>query len=229
MPTEKRIWRLSPSGLYGFEECKACFWLDHHHGKAPSLPWLLNSAMDSILKSRYDAYREKGKLPPEAQELVKEHISFFTDKEKLDKWRGHSSHLKVAKEDLGFELTGKIDDVLVEKDGRLIPTDFKSSGYAPKDDKKKYYILQLNAYAYMFRHQGFRVSDRGILLHYFVKDAKNPSLSVEFASHIDWVDIDTDAFERKLCDMVALLNGPYLGDGSECEKCVYYAGREKKK
>lgn len=198
MKTQEGLWRLSPSGLYSFEECRACFWIENHHGKPPSLPWLLNSAMDSILKSRYDTYRKKNELPPEIQKLEKEGIALFDDIETLDKWRGHPSHLRIINEKAGYVLSGKLDEVLVEKNGRLIPADFKSSGYAPKEDKQKYYVSQLNAYALMFREHGYKPADRAILLHYFVKDTKNPSLNVEFISHIDPVKINLNEIEKKI-------------------------------
>jgi len=225
MKTKDGLWKLSPSGLYGYEECKACFWLDHHHGKAPSLPWLLNTAMDGVLKSRYDLYRSKGELPPEASALGKEGVSLFTDIENLNKWRGSTAGLKVVDEKVGYELGGKLDDILIEKDGRLIPTDFKSSGYAPKEAKKIYYIPQLTAYGFMFMKHGLDVSDRAILLHYFVKDTKNPSLDVKFEGVVDPFPIDLAVFPKKLGDIVALLNGPYPGDDLECEDCTYHAGR----
>lgn len=228
MKTKEGLWKLSPSGLYGFEECRACFWLEHHYGRAPGLPFVLNMAMDSVLKSRYDAYREKEELPPEIRALGKEGIMLFPDIEMLNRWRGSTVHLKVINEKIGYEIGGKLDEVLVEKNGRLIPTDFKSSGYAPKEDKQKYYVSQLTAYAFMFREHELNPSDRAILLHYFIKDARNPSLEVEFTSHIDPVRLDLPAFEKKLEDIVALLNGPYPGDDLACEKCLYYAGRNEK-
>jgi hypothetical protein len=186
-------------------------------------------AMDSIFKARYDLHREKNELPPEIQVLGKEGVSLFNDIETLNKWRGHASHLRIINEKAGYILSGKLDEVLVEKDGRLIPADFKSSGYAPKEDKQKYYVSQLNAYALMFREHGHKPSDRAILLHYFVKDSRNPSLNVEFINHIDPVKIDLDAFEKKLAEMVELLNGPYPGDDLECGSCVYFDERGKVK
>ncbi len=225
MRTKDGLWKLSPSGLYGFHKCKACFWLENHHGKPPSLPWLLNSAMDSVLKARYDFYREKNEFPPEIAALKKEGIKFFNDSDILNKWRGHSSHLKIVNKEIGYELAGKIDDVLTETDDRLIPVDFKSSGYAPKEDKKKYYLDQLNAYALMFREHGYPPSDRAFLFHYFVKNTKNPSLNVEFESHIDLVKIEIPALEKMLADIVNLLNGHYPGDDIGCEACVYFEGR----
>lgn len=230
MKNKEGLWKLSPSGLYSYTECKACFWLENHHKKPPILPLLLNSAMDSILKARYDKYRVKGKFPPEmADNLEKEKIKPFMDVDSLNEWRTKSSALKVVDENVGYILQGKIDDVLVEADGRLIPVDYKSSGNAPAEDKQKYYIDQLTAYGFMFRKHGYKVSNRAYLLHYFVKDKNDPSIEVEFDSHLDLVKIDVDSFGKKLKDMVKLLNSSYPGDDLECDRCAYHNGREIKK
>lgn len=225
MKTKDGLWKISPSGLYGFDQCKACFWLENHLRKAPGIPPVLNMAMDSILKTRYDFYREKGELPPEIANLKKEGVKPFLDLETLNKWRGSTADLKIINKKLGYEIGGKIDEVLVEKDGRLIPADFKSSGYAPKADKQKYYVSQLNAYAMMFKERGYKVSDRAILLHYFVKDSRNPSIAVEFQNHIDPVKIDLKEFTGKIEKIIELLNGPYPGANSLCETCIYHKER----
>jgi len=228
MKTSGGLWKLSPSGLYGYEECTSCFWVDNHYKKAPMLPLLLNSAMDSILKHRYDAYRAKGTFPPEALKLKKEGIQPFEDLKQLNEWRERMSALKVVDEDAGYMLQGKIDDVFVESDGRLVPADYKSSGNAPAEDKQKYYRNQLAAYGFMFRHYGHPVSDRGYLMHYYPKDKTNPDIKVEFEGHVDRVDIGVIDIENKLKDMVLLLNGAYPGHNPECNKCSYYDGRTEK-
>lgn len=227
MKTSDGLWRLSPSGLYGYTECQSCFWIDNHYKKAPMLPLLLNSAMDSILKNRYDKYRKDSTFPPEAIQLSEEGIKPFDDLEQLNDWRANINSLKVINEEIGYVLVGKIDDVLVEKDGRLIPADYKSSGNAPAEDKQKYYKDQLNAYGFMFKHHGFEVSDRAYLLHYYVKDKNDPSLKVAFDSHVDRVDIDLVAFENKLNAMIELLSSEYPGHNEECAKCGFYKGREE--
>lgn len=189
------------------------------------LPLLLNSAMDSILKARYDLYRARGTFPPEAKELEKEGIKPFSDLDTLNEWRERLGALKVENPEAGYVLVGKIDDVLVESDGRLIPADYKSSGNAPAEDKQKYYRDQLAAYGFMFGKHGHQVSDRAYLLHYYVKDKHDPSIEVKFESHLDLVKIDLKEIEKKLKAMVALLNGPYPGHDDECEKCLYHHGR----
>lgn len=191
------------------------------------LPLLLNSAMDSVLKARYDLYRKDGKFPPETDKLRAEGVNPFTDIEKLNNWRSSTAALKVINEDVGYELVGKIDDVLMEADGRLIPADYKSSGNAPREDKQKYYRDQLAAYGFMFSKHGYQVSNRAYLFHYFVKDKNDPSVDVKFDSHIDLVRIDVPGLERKLDDMVALLNGPYPGHNPGCDSCSFYDGRHE--
>ncbi len=225
MKNSTGFWKLSPSGLYSYTECQSCFWVDNHFKKAPMLPLLLNSAMDSILKSRYDKYRKEGTFPPEAMELEKEGIKPFADMAQLEEWREMVNALRVVDEEAGYELRGKIDDVLVEADGRLIPADYKSSGNAPSEDKQKYYRDQLAAYGFMFKKHGHKVSDRAYLLHYYPKNKSNPDISVEFQGHVDLVAIGSIDIEKKIGEMVKLLNKPYPGPNSNCEKCSYYAGR----
>lgn len=228
MKNKNGQWKLSPSGLYGYSECKSCFWVDNHYKKAPMLPLLLNSAMDSILKHRYDKYRVDNTFPPEAIELEKEGIKPFQDLDQLEEWREKMNALRVINEEVGYELRGKIDDVLVESDRRLVPADYKSSGNAPAEDKQKYYRDQLTAYGFMFRHHGHEVSDRAYLLHYYPIDKTNPDIKVEFTGHVDFVDIGSINIEQKLKDMVELLNGDYPGHNLECDKCSYYDGRAEK-
>lgn len=226
MRTAEGLWKLSPSGLYKYTECQSCFWVDNHYKKAPMLPLLLNSAMDSILKARYDSFRATGTFPPEAHELVKARLSPFPDLDTLNNWRENSSALKVRDENVGYELVGKIDDVLVDAEGRLVPADYKSSGNAPAEDKQKYYRDQLAAYGFMFSKHGHTVADYAYLLHYYVKDKNDPALEVKFAAHVDLVKIDIRAIERKLWDMVVLLNGKYPGHNPECDTCGYHEGRK---
>lgn len=229
MKNQDGLWRLSPSGLYGYTDCPSCFWLEQHYDRPPSIPPVLNMAMDQILKNRFDSFRAKGELPPEIKELEKEGISLFPDVETLNVWRSNTKALEVRNEKAGYILAGKLDEVFVTRDRRYIPVDYKSSGYEPKEDKQKYYVLQLNAYALMFREHGLPPADRAYLVHYFIKDTKNASLAVEFKGHLDPVKIDLDVLEKTLANIVHLLNGPYPGDNLECKNCVYYKGRENNK
>ena len=183
---------MSPSGLYTYSECRSCFWVDNHYKKAPMLPLLLNSAMDSISKHRYDKYRAEKRFPPEARELEERGIKPYTDLKQLNEWRNKLLALKIVNEDAGYILQGKIDDVFLERDGRLVPADYKSSGNAPAEDKQKYYVDQLTAYGLMFREHGHRVSVRAYLLHYYVAEKTDLSPEVKCDAHVAWVKFHVD-------------------------------------
>src|SRR5271157_5281017 len=77
-------YKFSPSSLSLLSECPKCFWLAFRKGIHqpsgifPSLP----SGMDKILKAHFDAFRDKGELPPELASL-KGTVQLFQDKELL--------------------------------------------------------------------------------------------------------------------------------------------------
>ena len=71
-------------------------------------------------------------------EQVKELTNMILRAEAQARQQGARDALEGVREEI-VELRGKIDDVLVEADGRLIPADYKSSGNAPREDKQKYY------------------------------------------------------------------------------------------
>lgn len=227
MKTKEGFWKLSPSGLYGFSECPSCFWVDNHFKKPPMLPLLLNTAMDEILKNRYDSFRKDSTFPPEAKVLENEGVKVFNDLELLNSWRENMNPLRIVNEEVGYIFQGKIDDVLLEENGELIPADYKSSGNPPKEDKQKYYRDQLAGYGFMFKKAGYEVSERAYLLHYYPKDKTSPNIQIEFDGHVDRVDIGSIDMEKKLSDIVDLLEGPFPGYNIECDKCQYYSGREE--
>ncbi len=222
MKNKDGLWKLRPSGLYGYSKCKSCFWLGEHIGGTRGFPPLMNMAMDSILKNRYDKYRKKDEFPPEAKQLIADKVKVFKDIEKLNAWRGNVNHLQVLNEKAGYVLRGKIDDVFTEKDGSLIPADYKSSGYAPKEDKQRYYRYQLAAYGYMFKKAGYEVSDRAYLLHYFFTDSKKHKIPIPFSGHVDKVDISSIDIPKMLREIAKFLQGPYPGLNSNCEDCEFY-------
>ena len=118
-------------------------------------------------------------------------------------------------------LTGKIDDVLVDEKGLLVPSDYKSSGDPPREDKYKYYELQLNAYALMIQEKGYMTADHAFLLHYFPKDNLDTSINVELSFKLDKVYVDIDKFKQIMKQIVDFLESPYPGKNYNCRKCAW--------
>ncbi|MBI4991985.1 MAG: PD-(D/E)XK nuclease family protein [Candidatus Harrisonbacteria bacterium] len=226
MRNNEGFWKLSPSKLYSFVDCPSCFWAENHIGSHPfTLPLRLNDAMDSRLKSRYDLFRAKGGLPPELAAEVKG-IRLFPDLVQLEEWRNNKTALRYIDEKLGYVLDGKIDELFLGKNNEFIPADYKSSGDPPKEDKQKYYRLQLAAYAWMFANRGYEVGNKAYLLHYYTKDREDPSMSMDLNFHADEVAIDLAEFPKKMKEMIDLLNGPFPGPNNFCKRCEWLEKRK---
>ena len=123
--------RLSPSTLNLFRECPRCFWLQFKKGIArprgifPSLP----NGMDKVLKKYFDSYRKKGTLPPEIAQEIGTSAKLYTNMEDLKIWRNNFKGLQKEYPEYKFTLRGAIDELLISKDGKYIPFDFKTRGY----------------------------------------------------------------------------------------------------
>ena len=102
-----------------------------------------------------------------------------------------------------------------------MPVDFKSSGDQPKEDKQKYYRLQLHGYALMLRELGYKSANIAYLIHYFTKDRGDSSLMMEFETHLDPVHINLELFEKKLKEMAEFLNSDFPGSNRDCARCVW--------
>ena len=218
MKNKERLWKISPSSLYGYVDCKTCFWIYNNLGSHPfTLPLRLNDAMDAKMKSRYDMYRKKGQMPPELDKL--KGYKLFDGIKTLEDWRTKSSLLAYKNEDDGYILAGKLDEVLVNSKGKLVPSDYKSSGDPPRREKYKYYELQLHAYAVMIEDKGYSVSNEAFLLHYFPKDRENTSLNVKLDFHIDRIKINKLKFLDTMRDIVKFLEGPCPVKNDDCKRC----------
>ncbi|MCH8329260.1 MAG: hypothetical protein IIB81_02615 [Nanoarchaeota archaeon] len=123
--------KLSPSSLSLLKDCPKCFWLHFNKkirrpaGIFPSLP----SGMDKILKIHFDAFRDKGKLPPEIKEL--KDVKLFDNKELLEIWRNNFKGIQWKDKENNL-FRGAIDNLL-KKGDKLIVLDYKTRGYPLKD------------------------------------------------------------------------------------------------
>jgi len=206
-------YKLSPSTLNLMLECPRCFWLTQHDvwsrpsGPFPSLP----SGMDSILKKHFDKFMEKGKLPPELceRELCKG-MKLFDDKEKLKEWRNARKGLWFEDEN-GNVLHGGIDNLLV-KGKKLVVLDYKTRGFALKEDTAAHYQLQLDIYAFLLEKMGYEVEDHAFLLFYYPKEVMETG-EVIFDTQLVRMKVNPKNAEKVFKDAIKMLN-------SDCPKAV---------
>ncbi|MBI4154738.1 PD-(D/E)XK nuclease family protein [Candidatus Woesearchaeota archaeon] len=212
--------KLSPTPINLFLECPRCFWLDKHKvwkrpsGIFPSLP----SGMDRILKNHFDKFRDKGKLPPEL--CNKDHckdMKLFNDETLLKSWRNNLKGIRWTDEK-GNILFGAVDNILV-KGKKLIVLDYKTRGYALKEDTADHYQNQLDIYNFLLRKNGFETEDFAFLLFYVPKEVLETG-EVIFDTELVKRKIDIKNAEKLFNEAIKLLN-------EDCpkENCEWCGGR----
>jgi len=214
-----KTFKLSPSALNLMKECPRCFWLAQHKvwkrpaGIFPSLP----SGMDRILKIHFDKFRDKGQLPPELCENGEcKNMKLFDDKEKLKIWQSNFKGISWTDKN-GNELHGAVDNILV-KGKKLIVLDYKTRGYALKDDTAEHYRLQQNVYNFLLRKNGYQTEDYFFLLFYVPKEVM-PTGEVIFDTTLVKMKVDVDSAEKVWKKAIKLLNENTPPKGGECEWC----------
>ncbi len=211
--------KLSPSALNLMKECPRCFWLAQHKvwkrpsGIFPSLP----SGMDKILKIHFDKFRDKGQLPPELCENDNcKDMKLFEDKEKLKIWQSNFKGVSWTDEN-GNELHGAVDNILT-KGKKLIVLDYKTRGYALKDDTAEHYRQQQNIYNFLLRKNGYETEDYFFLLFYIPKEVMATG-EVVFDTELVKMDVDVKMAEKVWGDALRILNKKTPPKGEGCEWC----------
>jgi hypothetical protein len=217
MPNIFMEFKLSPSALNLMKECPRCFWLAQHKvwkrpaGIFPSLP----SGMDRILKIHFDKFRDAGKMPPEICESKEcSGMKLFDDEAKLKVWQNNWKGISFT-DKKGNELHGAVDNILV-KGKKLVVLDYKTRGYALKEDTAEHYRNQLNTYNFLLRKNGYATEDYAFLLFYVPKEVMATG-EVIFDTSLVKMKVDVDMAEKIWKKALKLLNGECPEEG--CEWC----------
>lgn len=212
--------QLSPSSLNLFLECPKCFWLykakgiHRPEGPKSSLP----NGMDLLLKKYFDKYRSQKKLPPEIEGKVEGKL--LEDQEMLNNWRNwRLSVLKYEDKNLNAVLRGGLDECFV-LEGSYIPVDYKTRGFALKEDTEKYYQNQLNCYTLLLEASGFKHPSFGYLIFYIPEQVKTRGI-VQFSITPLKVLTNPQTAKRLFEEAVKLLRGPAPVSHSDCKFCSW--------
>ncbi len=220
--------RLSRSKIALFLDCPRCFYVDNKLGVArpPGYPFNLNSAVDSLFKKEFDAHRAAKTPHPLMKAYGLDAVPF--DDPRMDEWRDSLKRGITHRHTTGLLVCGGVDDVWINPAGELIIADYKATS---KDGKIEAldqewhdgYKRQMEVYQWLFRQNGFKVSDTG----YFVyanasKDREAFDGQLEFevtlvphVGNTDWVD-------RTLHELKACLDDDRIPEpGPDCDYCKY--------
>lgn len=221
-------WRLSRSKIDLFLECPRCFYIDNKLGVArpPGFPFNLNSAVDHLLKKEFDIHR-KGKTAHPLMEQYGLKAVPFSHPE-IDTWRENFKGIEFFHTETGFTVSGAIDDVWVNPKNELIIVDYKSTS---KDEEIKEldqawqigYKRQMEVYQWLFRQNGFTVSDTGYFVYANgIKDRKAFDGKLEFeVTLVPYTGSDAWV-SGALVDIKKCLDaGEIPPVGPECDYCTY--------
>lgn len=203
-PDSKKPFKLSRSKIDLFLNCPKCFYLDRRLGIAqpPGYPFSLNSAVDALLKKEFDVHRAKNTMHPLMKKYGIDAVPFAH--KKMDEWRDSlRAGIQYLHEPTNMIITGGVDDVWINRDGELIIVDYKATSKSEEvnldADWQIGYKRQMETYQWLFRKNGFKVSDTG----YFV-----------YCNG----DADKEAFDAKLEFDIKIL--PYTGNGDWIEQTI---------
>ena len=219
--------RLSRSKISLFLECQRCFYIDNKlgTGRPPGYPFNLNSAVDALLKKEFDIHRSGKTTHPLMKAYGLDAVPFAHAR--LDVWRENFKGIEHT-HSTGLLVSGAIDDVWVKPNGELIVVDYKATS---KDERievldKEWhdgYKRQMEIYQWLFRQNGFKVSDTG----YFVyanagRDKKAFDGILEFELTLVPYKGNDSWVEGALADIKHTLDSDELpAAAADCDFCKY--------
>ncbi|MBU1992645.1 MAG: PD-(D/E)XK nuclease family protein [Patescibacteria group bacterium] len=166
---------LSRTKLDLFIQCPRCFYLDQKLKiKRPSFPaFTLNSAVDALLKKEFDKYRAAPDKKHTPHPLLKKYKldAIPIPHKDLSDWRSNFKGIRYHHPKTGLTIFGAIDDLWQNKKGEFIIVDYKATskkGEILKLDDTRWhnaYKRQMEIYQWLFRMNGFKVSDTGYILY----------------------------------------------------------------
>ena len=222
-------WRLSRSKIDLFQNCPRCFYLDNKLGlkRPPGYPFSLNSAVDTLLKSEFDAHRAKGEQHPLQKKYKINAIPI--PHESLDIWRANFQGVECTHKPTGFTVSGAIDDLWFNpKTKEYIVVDYKATAKTEavtelNKDWQDGYKRQMEVYQWLLRQNGLKTSNTGYFVYCTGRpDEKAFDGKLEFDIHLieyigsdDWVEGTLKSIKKYLeSDTIPPADG-------DCDYCLY--------
>jgi len=229
-----KLIKLSRSTVEKYISCPRCCFLEKIYDiRPPSLPFTLNLAVDNLCKNEFDFYREREEPHP----LFNKHnIDAIPFKHiEMDNWRNTYKGIRYYSSKFQYDFGGAIDDVWQKNNGELIIADIKAtsrnnfnwSDTWHKYDYPKSYKRQLEMYQWLFKMNGFKVSNEAYIIYFNGK--KNEQFfknTLAFDAHFIKLNCSTDWVEQKIIETVDLLRSEIFPSPSDkCENCNYLKKR----
>ncbi len=226
-PGQKAPFKISRSKIDLFLQCPRCFYMDRRLGVArpPGFPFNLNNAVDKLLKKEFDIHRTAKSQHPLMQEYGIDAVPF--EDKRMDEWRDTRRGIQYLHKPTNLLIMGAIDDVWVSPKKELYIVDYKATaknGEVSLDAPWQIaYKRQMEVYQWLFRKNGFNVSNTG----YFVycngrTDKKAFDKKIEFNIKLIPYKGDDSWVEQTILDIAECLNQEDIPEmAKDCDYCRY--------
>lgn len=232
-PSGKESFRLSRSKLDLFMECPRCAYLDMRLGvsRVSGPSFTLNNAVDELLKREFDMHRANGTTHPLAKEYGVDAVPL--DDPRMEEWRDALRRgIQYHDEKTNLTIRGGIDDVWVSPKGEFMIVDYKATskkeGPSTTEDLYDSYKRQVEIYQWLFRKNGFTVSDTAYFVYVngradrkaFDGKLEFDVVLIPYTGKADWVDqAVTDLHAMLMSDAIPKVGKAF--NGGPCDFCTY--------
>ncbi len=225
-PSSKTPFKLSRSKIELFLNCPRCFYMDRRLGvgQPPGFPFALNSCVDLLLKREFDGHRVQGIAHPMMQVYGLDAIPYAHSD--LEIWRENFKGVTFHHPETNLIISGAVDDIWIKPDGELIIVDYKSTS---KDsevnldaDWQRGYKNQMEIYQWLFRKNGFQVSNTGFFVYCNGKrDRQAFDAKIEFDIKLIPYEGDSSWVDQAVINARKCLDGKLPQPNLECDFCAY--------
>lgn len=202
------MYKLSPSSLNLFIECKLCFYLAVKEGiRRPSVPFpSITSGLDSVIKKYFDSHRKKGQLPPFLEGRINGKLIDFLPKTLKFSSRGNI-------------LYGKLDECVELFSGDFAPLDHKTRASSPEEIHPSFQ-LQMDIYTLLLEKNGYKTKRVAYLVYYFPIPGE---LHRGFPFEIEVKEISTnpEEAEKIFYEAIDCLSEKVPLSNENCEYCKW--------
>lgn len=211
MSKDGRVW-LSHTSLEVLERCPRCFWLALNKGirQPEGIVSRLANRFDVVVKNYFDKYRKLGKFPP----MVEGKLDGTLQNPFVDKY------FVRINEKYGF--WGKLDECLVDKEGRLTPVDFKTSSSDPRDKETlSAYRTQIDDYVFLISENGKKVTGEGFLIYFFPDMSEELHDGFPMIVHLQKLEGNPQNTRNRIENAIKVLSDSIPDSNPQCVFCKY--------
>ena len=180
-------------------------------GQPEGITSRLPDRFDRVIKSYFDKFRKNSDLPP----LVKEQVNGKLENPFQEKY------FTSINENYGF--WGKLDECLIDSDGKYIPVDFKTSSSDPRGKTAfPAYQNQLDEFSFLLEVNGKKTAGIGHLIYFYPDNSDELHDGFPMVIHVETLKTSTERVKPRILQAIDVLEGKIPQASTYCPFCKWY-------